>query len=109
MRLVLFLFSEIKMFMEAAARVECCRTVWARRFTLQILLYGKFVTAGSAEHSFLAKVFFGPNLMIAAACSLVAFETWKIFAAAIKFYRDAVDFRMIVKTAGFCINVDSFY
>ena len=76
---------------------------------MQIFFYSKFITAGPAEHSFLIKIFFWPNLMTAAACSLVAFKAREIIAAAIKFDCDAVDGRMIMEAAGFLVNVNAFY
>jgi len=46
--------------------------------------------------------------MIAAANSLVAFKAWKIVPAAIKSDGNAVDFGMVMGTAGFGIDVQSF-
>lgn len=94
--------------MEAAAGIKRCRAGRACGCAVQIFIHREFMSARAAKHCFFMKLRFWPNLVRSAADGLVAFKTGEILSAAIEFNGNPVDFRMVMNTTGFAIDVQSF-
>ena len=104
LRNMLLLHCKIQMLMETTSRIKPRQTRRAHWITRQILFNTQFKPASSAQHRFLIKFLFWPDSGSAASVFFVAFIARIIGVAAIEFYRNTVDYSMIMCTACFLVK-----
>lgn len=75
---------------------------------MKVFIHGKFMAASAAKHCFLTEFPFRPDFVRAAADGTVAFKARKVIAAAIKFYGNPVDLRMVMCATRFAVDVQSY-
>lgn len=100
---------EIQVIMINAFWIEQCLAGWTLVTRLPVDINRHFVKTFATKNSFCIKIFFWPDFSSVACSFLMTIITGIIFPTAFKFYRNNIQWPMVMYTTGFVVIQFTFH